>query len=52
VELIGDEGRGRIEVDWHELVRGHARDRSGLARPGAPELLSAARETDARWVVG
>ena len=36
-----------MEADWHELVRGHDRDRTGLARPPALDFFSAACRADA-----
>jgi hypothetical protein len=46
-ELVGGECGRRIEADWHELVRGHEPDRTGLARHPAPEFFSPACGTDA-----
>jgi hypothetical protein len=52
MELVGGERGRRIEADWHELIRGHDRDRTGLARPSALEFFSAACRTDARYSAG
>jgi hypothetical protein len=46
-ELIGGEGGRRIEADWHEPIRGHDCDRTGLAEPAALEFLVDGMRNDA-----
>jgi hypothetical protein len=36
VELLGGEPGRRMEVEWHELIRGHAQDRTGLPADSQP----------------